>query len=383
MTTRSAARARGARGVLAAALAAVAVVASGCGERDQPRASAPAGASAPPTRAGAGVSVAMPRGWHLVRPPITSVVFPADRLLLTSYPTKGGGNCAPDRAVRDLPPDGALVSLFEYRPQRGDPWQNLRRRDFPPRPAHFALRARDRSTFECWRVPSHLIRFRAADRPFQMHVALGAKAGAARRAELRRVLDSLRFTALPAPPPDPYAGWRTLTDETGDSLRTPPGWRAAATSSPRRYPRPRALFFASNRRQAGLAVPATRRAPHRLPGPFPARALDAFAADGVLLWVREEPRGPASPDFPRRPVRSWPQPRDFLPAQGGPAQRWPQLRWERAAAASSRQRFSVWVISGASASERDRALARKAAAALALSGGSFRDAPCRRGCRIG
>ncbi len=55
-------------------------------------------------------------GWHLTRPPITDVTFPAERLLLTSDPTRGGGNCAPDRAVRDLPPGGALIYLFEYRP---------------------------------------------------------------------------------------------------------------------------------------------------------------------------------------------------------------------------------------------------------------------------
>ena len=110
------------------------------------------------------------------------MTHPADRLLLTSYPTSGGGNCAPDRAVRDLPPGGALIYLFEYRPQRGDPWANLRRRDFPPRPARFALRARERGNFECWRIASHLIRFRAADRPFQLHGALGTKASAARRA---------------------------------------------------------------------------------------------------------------------------------------------------------------------------------------------------------
>jgi hypothetical protein len=111
--------------------------------------------------------------------------------------------------------------------------------------------------------------------------------------------------------------------------------------------------------------------------------LDAFAADGVLLWVREEPRGPPSPDFPRLPRRPWPQPGDFLAAQSGPAQRWPGLRWERAASAFRSHRFSVWIISCPAASARDRGLARKAAAALAVSTGPVRDAPCRRRCRTG
>jgi hypothetical protein len=146
--------------------------------------------------AGAGISVALPRGWQLTMPPITALTVPAERLLLTSYPARRGGNCAPDRAERAVPADGVLVFLFEYRLSRhGHSWRHLRRADFPPRPARFALRARDLGRFECWRVASHLIRFRAAGRPFQMHVALGADVSAARRAQLLRALDSLRFAA--------------------------------------------------------------------------------------------------------------------------------------------------------------------------------------------
>lgn len=40
-------------------------------------------------------------------------------------------------------------------------------------------------------------------------------------------------------------------------------------------------------------------------------------------------------------------------------------------------------MSAPGATESDRALARKAAAALALSAGDFRDAPCRRACKTG
>ncbi len=213
------------------------------------------------TPVGAGIRADLPQSWRRIGPPITAVTYPAERLLLTSYPTSSGGNCGPDRAIADLPPGGALIYLFEYRPSVGDPWANLRRRDFPQRPAHFALRRSTLATYECWGgTPSHLIRFRAADRPFQLHVALGPKATAARRAQVLRILDSLRIAPLPPPPPDPFAGWRTLIDETGDSLRTPPRWPAATTTSPRRYPRPRALFFASNRRLKGLApAPAAQR----------------------------------------------------------------------------------------------------------------------------
>lgn len=355
---------------------------AGCAAGAETSAAPQADAGATRAQAGAGVSVSRPRGWQLTVAPITALTFPAERLLLTSYPTRRGGNCGPDRAARDLPPGGALLYLFEYRPRRGDVWRSLRRRDFPPRPARFALRRDDLGSFECWRVPSYLIRFRAADRPFQLHVALGRNASAARRAQVLRVLDGMRFAALPAPPPDPYAGWRLRTDEIGDSIRIPPGWAAAATTAPRRYPRPRALFFTSNRRLPGLA-PGEGRAARRLPGPFPTRALNAFADDGVLLWIREEPRGPASGAFERLPRRPWPRGADFASVRTGPAARWPRLRWERAAAAARRHRFAIWLVSGPAASDRDRGLARKAAAALALLTGAYRDRPCRRACRSG
>ena len=144
-----------------------------------------------------GISVSQPDGWHRIAPPLTSVTFPVDRLLLTTYPAAGGGNCGPDRAARALPAGGALVYLIEYRPRVGDTWRGLRRRDFPPRPEHFTLRRRALANYECWRVPSYLIRFRDADRPFQLHVALGPRATPARRAQVLRVLDSLRFEPLP------------------------------------------------------------------------------------------------------------------------------------------------------------------------------------------
>src|SRR3954454_15461260 len=67
----------------------------------------------------AGMAFSQPAGWHLVAPPATSLSYPGERLLLTTYPAKRGGNCSPDRAERALPADGALVFLMEYRPSVG------------------------------------------------------------------------------------------------------------------------------------------------------------------------------------------------------------------------------------------------------------------------
>ena len=267
----------------------------------------------------AGVAVTRPKDWHLVQPPISGLVEPAERLLLTSYPAQRGGSCGPDRALRAMPPGGALVYLFEYRPRVGDPWRGLRRRDFPRRPARFALQQSALASYECIRAPSYLIRFRDADRPFQLHVVLGPRATAARRAQVLRVLDSLRFEALPPPPPDPYAGWRHVDEELGDSLRVPPGWSAGTTTSPRRYARPRSLLFASNARLDGLPPASPDRTPRRLPARIPANALPP---DGVLLWVREERTGPPTTAFPRRPAAIWPRPEDFEVVERGDGRRW-------------------------------------------------------------
>jgi hypothetical protein len=111
--------------------------------------------------------------------------------------------------------------------------------------------------------------------------------------------------------------------------------------------------------------------------------LVALQDGTLLLWVLEERRGAASAEFPPLPDRAWPQAGDFAAHAGGPARRWPGLRWERAAATAQRHRFEVWVVSGPEAAEADRMLARKAAAALALSTGDYRDTPCERACLTG
>jgi len=342
-------------------------------------AATPAPFGSPPA---GGVGVTVPRGWQRLAPPVSALAYPVERLLLTSYATARGGDCRPDRAERDLPADGALIYLIEYRPRVGAVWAGMRRSAFPPRPAHFALRRRELATYECWRVPSYLIRFRAADRPFQLHVALGPRAGAARRAEVLRALDSLRFTPLPAPPPDPYAGWHALDDETGDSLRTPPGWLAAVNPSPRRRRQPRTLFLTANRPLAGLPRHRSSRR-YALPATFPRRTLADFPADGVLLWIREDRPGPANAAWPRPTAAGWPRAADFATVAGGIAGRWPRLRWQRTATAQRRTRLSLWIVSGPRATAADRRRALAAAARFGFSAGSFRNRRCRRACESG
>lgn len=317
-----------------------------------------------------GLAGGHPAGWDRARS-LTNILLPREVLALASYPLRRGdraGECAPRTTLRDLPADGAFIWLTEYRPPRGDVWAEVRRESFPPRPNHFEVRRSDLTrNVRCHAGPAYVTSFAAADRPFDLFVAFGERAPDARLAEVEAILDGLELETLPPPPPDPYAGWPLLTDHPGDSLRPPPGWPAAAALfRPAETPRPRALFFASNRPLYGLP---SRFAPHvdRLSGPLPEPALaNHFLADGVLLWVVEEGERPAvAAGFP--PIgRNWPS-RDDFESQAPPAVA-PQVSWLRASGSFSGHRFSMWIATGPAADEGDVELAFKSAASLAVSG---------------
>lgn len=177
-------------------------------------------------------------------------------------------------------------------------------------------------------------------------------------------------------------GWHALHDETGDTLRTPPKWIAAVTPSPRRRLQPRTLFFTADYPLAGLPKSADTTA-RALPGSFPDETLNAFPDDGVLLWIREDAPGPAIAAWPGLPDRAWPTDIDFTPVSREIAGRWPRLHWLRAGAQQRQTRYSLWIISGPTATDADKRLAIKSAGAFAFSVGSFRNRPCRRVCQSG
>jgi hypothetical protein len=192
-----------------------------------------AGRSAPSSRSHpvaprSGIGVDLPPGWHRLDPPITAVVDPTERLLLTSYPASRGGNCGPDRAERELPAGGALIYVFEYAGRPAAVGTDPARRAFPPRPAHFGLLGRALATYECWHVPSYLLRFSSADRYFQVHVALGPGISPAGRRQVLSVLDSLRVAratkASARRPAGPARGYTVRELEA--ALRTNPNREA-------------------------------------------------------------------------------------------------------------------------------------------------------------
>jgi hypothetical protein len=320
-----------------------------------------------------GLRATIPDGWHLADKPLTATKDPREVLALATYPLEGegkaGGPCATAHgAVAAMPADGALIWLLEYRPSRGDVWADLPRSRFPARADSFALTRADLQSDVCGASLGLSTTFRDADRPFQLWLLFGIKVSDARLAEVTQILDGIGFDDLPAPPPDPYAGWPLINTNPGDSLRPPPGWAATAAMFPvDKTPRPRALFFASNRPLFGLP---SKLVPHveDLPGTMPSAAVaNQFPPDGVLLWIVEEnDRWQIGKDF--RPIdRGWPSPDDFQPAEvlTKPA---PGLRWLHAGGEWRGYRFSIWIGSGPEASDEDRQLAVKSAESLAVSG---------------
>ncbi len=156
----------------------------------------PSSGSTPSYGVGAGITVSYPRGWHLLTAPITSLAYPYDRLLLTSYPAVRGGECGPTRAENALPASGALIFLFEYTTAAGGVFGQPKGMSFPPQSGGIALHRSDLANYECSTVPTYLIRFRTAGRLFQAQVAFGAHATRARRAEVLLILASLRAKAV-------------------------------------------------------------------------------------------------------------------------------------------------------------------------------------------
>ncbi|HEU0315759.1 MAG TPA: hypothetical protein VFR49_00430 [Solirubrobacteraceae bacterium] len=149
--------------------------------------------SAVGTRLGAGLSIAVPAGWHLALR-LTGLAEPVERFTLASFPLRrppdAASSCGPVRAVDAIPAAGALVFVFEYGPH------GTSAGEFPPRPRHFAVPAGPARPYECFGL-GWLLRFRVGSRRFQAMIALGRRAGP-ERARLLAALDSLRVDAAGA-----------------------------------------------------------------------------------------------------------------------------------------------------------------------------------------
>lgn len=152
--------------------------------------------SSPSYSVGEGIRVSYPHGWHLMRAPITSLTYPYDRMLLTSYTAVSGGECGPTRAENSLPAGGALIFLSEYSATPSGILAEPKGIDFPPQSSGFKLPRSELRNYECSTVPSYIVRFRSSGRLFQAQLAFGANATPARRAEALRILSGLHVQPL-------------------------------------------------------------------------------------------------------------------------------------------------------------------------------------------
>jgi hypothetical protein len=263
----------------------------------------------------------LPAGWH-AGGRLTRLGGPSEALAAGSFRLRPGGACGPERAREDMPRDGALVWMVEYR----RPSERLLR-SLPARPVRFRLPGAAQP-YECAGVGWNLS-FRDHGRALQAFVALGPRAGAARRAQALALLDSLKVGPAPSEPPDPYAGWRTRVNGV-DSVRVPPGWSVRNGRRPRGHRPPRTLFTLRN---------------------------GAGGEAAVALSILERRWGPPSPRFPA--VR-----------QGAPwFATWDRsgvARVERSGLEARGHRFEAVVVAGPGAAEADRAAARKAAGSLGV-----------------
>ncbi len=137
-----------------------------------------------------GVSVRIPSDWSATRHALTPVTSPVQVLAVASYRLPhgkaGAEGCSPKEALDRLPAKGVFIFGWDYdRPSL----TGVRKGDFPPRPAHFALG--DLTGFECL-GSSYVVHFRESGRLLQIHVVLGPGAGDAERRTALHVLDSIR-----------------------------------------------------------------------------------------------------------------------------------------------------------------------------------------------
>jgi protein MpaA len=132
---------------------------------------------------GAGISGRLPDGWRVVQRHFTPCIDPREVLTIASFPVAA-------RPV--LPRDGAFLTLEE---------RDSDAARMPRRPERFRLRGKP-SGMECCaplHAPGWGLQFRSAGRGFYVYAFLGPNSAPQTRADLTRVLDSLRIRPFPQP----------------------------------------------------------------------------------------------------------------------------------------------------------------------------------------
>jgi hypothetical protein len=132
------------------------------------------------------LAIQTPAAWHLSPGTGVGLVQPMALFIVGTGRLPAGGDCAPTRAIKALPPDGALFWVIEY----AGAGQDFNPYEFPPRPDRLHLGPA--ASKECIGEPSHQLLFRQADRFLQVEVLFGPAAPRSLRAAVVASLESLR-----------------------------------------------------------------------------------------------------------------------------------------------------------------------------------------------
>jgi hypothetical protein len=156
----------------------------------------PAGAQ-PPRRVGAaGVTVALPHGWHSTRPDQGRVTNPLTRIVVSSGPIGPDLTSACQTQVSGyaFPKTAVAIVVVEWT----QPLGGMRIGSGPRRPPHFTaanLPMQRASAIECFDGPGGSIQFAERGRSFAAYELLGQKAPTRLAARARAVLDTLRVAS--------------------------------------------------------------------------------------------------------------------------------------------------------------------------------------------
>lgn len=143
----------------------------------------------PAARAGHGIEIRLPAGWHLINRRLTDVIEPVARLAIASFPLRLANHpceCGQPN-IRNLPPDGGFVFMWEY-----PTLTPLQLRSIPRRPPQFHVTNANTQSHQCT-GPSWTTGFRSSNRGFQLEVYLGRSASTTVKTRIDRMLDSLHI----------------------------------------------------------------------------------------------------------------------------------------------------------------------------------------------
>jgi hypothetical protein len=154
----------------------------------------PARAGAPRRAGTAGVTVALPAGWHSTRALQGATTNPLTRIVVSSGPIgpRLTGTCHTQAADYTFPPAAVAIVVVEWTVPLG----GMKIGVGPPRPRRFTAAdlPLDRRLIECWPGPGGGTEFVEKGRSFAAYVLLGRKAPASLAGAARAVLDTLRVT---------------------------------------------------------------------------------------------------------------------------------------------------------------------------------------------